>query len=161
MELTIKETALSILTALKLEKPNVRVHRKTEKEEVENTIERYYLEIITTEAPLLIGRHGENLDAFKHILKIIINKKAFELERKVALFVDVDGYLQQKDEQILNLARRRATQVLTNGNLVKLQSMSSYTRRLIHLELRKPEWDGLTTESIGEGKSRTLIIKKI
>lgn len=158
MELVIKSAAEDILAGLCLDEASVRVERRDETPEEE--LERYFVEIKTTDAPLLIGKHGDNLAAFQHVLKKIAGKKSEELNRKIAVIVDVDGYLKRKEEEAVDLAKRRAEQVRTSGNPVKLPSMSGFIRRLVHLELAKPEWEDVVTESTGERNYRAIVIKR-
>jgi len=158
MELVIKSTAEDILAALKLDEASVIVRRK---EEQEGDLEHYFVEVKTTDAPLLIGKHGDNLHAFQHLLRLIASKKGEELNRKVTLIADVDGYRKRREEESIELALRRAEQVRTSGNSVKLPPMSSFVRRLVHLELKKPEWEDIITESTGDRGFRAVVIKKV
>jgi spoIIIJ-associated protein len=158
MELQIKTATEDLLAGLQLEEASCAVARKVEQDGEE--LEHYSVEIKTTDAPLLIGKHGDNLNAFQHLLRMISGKKADELNRKIMVFVDVDGYRKRQDDDAVELACRRAEQVRTSGNPVKLQPMSGFMRRLIHLELAKPEWDDVFTESIGNSRFRAIVIKK-
>lgn len=158
MELVIKTAAEDILAGLQVDEATVRVERLPQSEEEE--LEQYLVEISTTDAPLLIGRHGDNLQAFQHILKLIVGKKSQELNRRITILVDVDGYLKRKQEEAVELAVRRAQQVRSSGNPVRLPPMSGYLRRLIHLEFTKPEWEDIVTESMGERGYRAVVLKK-
>ncbi|MCF7836718.1 KH domain-containing protein [Candidatus Gracilibacteria bacterium] len=158
MELQIKTATEDLLAGLQLEEASCTVARKVEQDGEE--LEHYSVEIKTTDAPLLIGKHGDNLNAFQHLLRMISSKKADELNRKIMVFVDVDGYRRRQDDDAVELACRRAEQVRASGNPVKLQSMSGFMRRLIHLELAKPEWDDVVTESVGSARFRAIVIKK-
>ena len=157
MELTIKSAAEDLLAGLQLDEASVLVKRREDEEGRE--IETYLVEIKTTDAPLLIGKHGDNLEACQHILRLVASKKAEELNRRITLVVDVDGYRKKKEEEAVELAKRRAEQVRTSGNPVKLPPMSGFMRRLVHLELAKPEWDDVRTESAGNFGYRAVVIK--
>ncbi len=158
MELTIKSAAEDMLAGLQLDEASVLVKRREDEEGRE--VETYLVEIKTTDASLLIGKHGDNLEAFQYILRFVANKKAEELNRRVTLVVDVDGYRKKKEEEAVELAKRRAEQVRTSGNPVKLSPMSGFMRRLVHLELAKQEWDDIITESTGNSGYRAVVIKK-
>jgi len=158
MELQIKTIAEDFLVGLQLDEASVRVERKEAVEGEE--LEHYFVEIRTTDAPILIGRHGDNLNAFQHLLRIAASRKAEELNRKITLVVDVDGYLKRKEDDAVTLAVRRAEQVRTTGNPNKLPPMSGFMRRLVHLELAKPEWDDIATESTGRAGLRAIVIRK-
>ena len=158
MEFAIKTAAEDFLVGLCLDEASVRVERKKETDEGE--LEHYFVAIKTTDAPLLIGRRGDNLVAFQHLLRLVASKKAKELNRKVTLIVDVDDYLKRKENDALELAIRRARQVRASGNSVKLPPMSGFMRRLIHLELAKPDWEDVVTESVGRAGFRAIVIKR-
>jgi len=157
MELKIKSIAEDLLAGLQLEEASCLVSRR---EEDEGDLEHYSVEIKTTDAPLLIGKHGDNLNAFQHLLRLAASRAADELNRKITLVVDVDGYRKRKEEDAVELAKRRATQVRESGNPVKLPPMSGFMRRLVHLELAKPEWDDVITESAGNSGYRAVVIKR-
>lgn len=158
MELQIKSLAEDFLAGLQLDEASCSVNRRVEEEGEE--LEHYLVEIKTTDAPLLIGKHGDNLNAFQHLLRLAASKKADELNRRITLFVDVDGYRKRKEDDAVDLATRRATQVRETGNPSKLPPMSGFMRRLVHLELAKPEWEDVVTESIGRAGFRAIVIKK-
>ncbi len=158
MEFKIKSLAEDLLAGLQLEEASCSVERRTDKDGEE--LEHYSVEIKTTDAPILIGKHGDNLNAFQHLLYLAASKEADELNRRITIFVDVDGYRKQKEYDAVDLAKRRAEQVRTSGNSVKLSPMSGFMRRLIHLELAKPEWDDVITESTGSFGHRAIVIKK-
>ncbi|MFA6458229.1 MAG: R3H domain-containing nucleic acid-binding protein [Patescibacteria group bacterium] len=158
MELQIKTLTEDFLAGLQLDEASCSVVRRTETEGEE--LEHYFVQIKTTDAPLLIGRHGDNLEAFQHLLRLAASKKAEELNRRVTLFVDIDGYRKRKEDEAVELALRRAQQVRTTGNPIKLPPMDGFLRRLVHLELAKPEWGDVTTESAGRAGFRAVVIKK-
>jgi spoIIIJ-associated protein len=160
MELAIKSTAEDLLAGLQLEEASCMVNRR-DQENDKDGLEHYAVEIKTTDAPLLIGKHGDNLNAFQHILRLAASQKADELNRKITLIVDVDGYRKRKEDDVIDLAKRRAEQVRESGNPVKLPPMSGFMRRLVHMELAKPEWDDVTTESAGDRGYRAIVIKKV
>jgi len=158
MELTIKTLAEDFLVGLQLDEASVRVVRKEKVDD--NEFEHYLVEIKTTDAPLLIGRRGDNLTAFQHLLRLASSRKADELNRRITLVVDVDGYLKRKENDAIELGIRRALQVRETGNPVKLPPMSGFMRRLVHLELAKPEWEDITSESTGRAGFRAIVVKK-
>lgn len=159
MELIIKNIALDLLSALKVEEATVNVRRE-ETPEGRNG-EYYAVEISSSDSPLLIGRHGESLAAFQHILKMIAGDRAEkEHQRKIIIRVDIDGYRKRQEEEAIDLARRRAEQVRTTGNPVRLPPMEPYFRRAVHLYLMNAGWDDIIAESNGFGSSRAIMIKK-
>ncbi len=69
-----------------------------------------------------------------------------------------DGHEQSRDEDLLDLARDTAEQVLQNGRARKLRPMNSYERRLIHLTVRKIR--GVDSRSEGQGSMKRVRVFK-
>ena len=75
----------------------------------------------------------------------------------IKLNLDVSNYKVKKLKKIEQLVRGIAKDVEDTQMSVSLDSMNSYERRLVHKII--DEYDSLTTESIGEGKDRHVVIK--
>ena len=110
--------------------------------------------IKTKESNYLIGQYGINLQALQHIARVIFRSKT---ESKANFVLDVNSYRQEKNESIADLAKNIAEQALREGRAITLRPMSSYERRLVHMELSKNEQ--IKTESIGEGEDRRVVVK--
>ncbi len=92
-----------------------------------------------------------NLD---YLAKLMANKMGVN-----SVFIDVNNYRRERENLILELARAAARKVIATKQEVVLPVMNAYERRLIHLELAsRPD---IKTESIGEGKSRYVVVKPI
>ena len=105
--------------------------------------------------PTLVKENLPTLvENINHILQMITKKN---LEPPV--FFDVNGYRQERENLIAELARAAAKKVLQTKEQVPLPAMNSYERRLVHVELAvHPE---VTTESIGMGKERYVVVKPV
>lgn len=112
------------------------------------------LEITTAEPAQLIGHRGEVIGAIQHLLRVILHRT----DQDASVIVDVDGYRERQHEQLQELAREKADEVRQTGRSAVLAPMSSYERRLVHVELKDAE--GVLTESLGEGGHRRVVIKK-
>lgn len=109
---------------------------------------------------MLIGKNGQNLNAFEHLIKLIINRKAGGEEQKRNVFVvDINDYRKTKAKYILDLARSAAQKVISSRRAEALLPMSAYERRLVHTELAA--YQELQTESIGEEPHRRIVIKPL
>ncbi len=100
----------------------------------------------------------ENLPAIvegiNHIFQMVAKKNGADL-----IFMDVNNYRQEREVLIAELARAAAKKAVATKGEVPLPAMNSYERRLVHVALAvHPE---VTTESVGEGKERYVIIKPI
>src|SRR3989344_5643521 len=106
------------------------------------------------EAGYLIGKGGENLDALEHLIRLVINKKA---EQPARIFVDINEYKERRAVILRERAKIVADRVKLNKLAETLEPMSSFERRIIHLELVGR--GDVITESIGEEPYRQVIIK--
>lgn len=112
--------------------------------------------IKTKESNFLIGQYGNNLQSLQHLIRLLIRKK---ISTKINFTIDVNNYRKEKNESIEKLATEMAEQCLAEKKEMVLRPMSAYERRLIHIELAKNT--KITTESIGEGENRRVVIKPI
>ncbi|HLD71265.1 MAG TPA: R3H domain-containing nucleic acid-binding protein [Candidatus Peribacteraceae bacterium] len=107
----------------------------------------------------IIGWHGETLNALQHIVKSVIRSQE-KLERTPFIVLDVDGYRKMQEEKVCKIAEQKADFVRRTGNRVALQPMSPYFRRIVHVHVANtPSLSDLTTESVGEGDYRQIVLK--
>lgn len=109
-------------------------------------------------ANLLIGQNGENLRAIQYLIRLLVHKN-LEEESTLPFLVDINGYRQQKDRALFDLAEETALQAKQDGKPIILRIMNAYERRLIHLHLA--ERTDIKTESIGEGEERKVVVRPI
>ncbi len=102
---------------------------------------------------ILIGRRGQTLASLQYIVRLIVGNKT---KTWAPIVIDVEGYKQRRDEVLRNLAERMAEQVRARGTSFTLEPMPAYERRIIHITLA--DHPDVTTESIGEGFSRKVVI---
>lgn len=108
----------------------------------------------SSDSNLLIGQGGVNLQALQHIARLLVRKK---IQQKIRFVIDINGYRQEKNQSIIELANQAAQQAVAEKRAVILRPMSTYERRVVHLELSKN--DSVVTESIGEGEGRKVVVK--
>lgn len=110
---------------------------------------------IKTEEPgTLIGQGGEVLKEIQHLLRAIIRKGT---EENFYLDIDINGYKEKKERYLKETARSLANEAALTGEEKAMPSLSSYERRVVHLELA--DRSDVATESRGEGRERRVIIK--
>lgn len=102
---------------------------------------------------VLIGRRSETLNAFQYIASLIIGR---ETEQFVQLVVDVEGYRDRREKQLIQMAQRVADQVAKNKRKQTLEPMPAAERRIIHIALR--DHPAVITESAGEEPYRKVVI---
>jgi len=103
---------------------------------------------------ILIGRRGQTLACLQFIVRLIVGHQT---KAWVPIVVDVEGYKQRCYERLQALAARLAEQVKARRVPFTLEPMLAYERRIIHLALADDP--DVTTESIGEGESRKVVIR--
>ena len=108
-------------------------------------------------AGVLIGHHGDTLNALQYLANLAANKK-IDGEKKecVKVTVDVEGYRAKREETLRALAKRMAEKVLRYKKSVMLEPMNPYERRIIHAAIQ--EIDGVSTNSIGSENNRRVVI---
>ncbi len=112
------------------------------------------LDIKGDDLGILIGRRGQTLSCLQYIVRLIVGHQT---EAWVPIIIDVEGYKQRRYETLRALAWRLAEQVKTRGVPFTLEPMLAYERRIIHLALA--DHPDVTTESIGEGEARKVVIR--
>ncbi len=112
-----------------------------------------HLNMITDMPALLIGKHGQTLDAIERLLNCMINRSVL-VKRRV--FIDTEGYRERREQSLLELAHREAARVRQTHREVILAPMSPRDRRIIHLALKAD--DVVSTYSQGEGEMRRVVI---
>jgi spoIIIJ-associated protein len=103
---------------------------------------------------LLIGRHGQTIDAVQYLMNAIAHR-AYGDERKEVI-VDAAGYRERRRATLESLAVRIAQQVRTNGERVELDPMTAVERKVVHLKLK--EFEGVQTSSEGTEPNRYVVV---
>jgi spoIIIJ-associated protein len=109
------------------------------------------------DAAVLIGHHGDTLDALQYLANLACARKNINGERdKSRVTIDIEGYRRKREETLRALARRMAAKAKRNRRSVMLEPMSAYERRIIHSEIQGIE--GVSTNSIGSDNNRKIVI---
>jgi spoIIIJ-associated protein len=102
---------------------------------------------------LLIGRHGQTIDA----LQLLCYQAAFrgKQDRK-RVSVDAAGYRRRQGESLRRRADLAAEDATSHGQAVEMDPMSSNDRRVVHEHLRdRPE---IETYSEGDEPNRYVVV---
>src|SRR5207302_1178207 len=102
---------------------------------------------------LLIGRHGQTIDAVQTLAYAILRQD--ENARKQVV-VDAAGYRDRRRRTIEALAVHSAEEALRSGARVALEPMSSGDRRLVHERLKA--YAGVETSSEGDEPNRYVVV---
>lgn len=159
----ITETITEILDVMGFE-------ANIEEEKIENIgsemEEIFTISLLTEQPNLLIGQYGSNLQSLQHLVGIVAKRKASENENaetdnnnEIKFNIDVNDYKKQKMESLIKLAETMADQVSYSKNSIALRPMSSYERKIIHMEISGKK--NLATESTGDDLMRRVIIRYV
>lgn len=113
-----------------------------------------YANIVGENLGVLIGYHGEAMEAIQHLLNTHLYNKLKGAKR---VFIDVSGYRAKRTNDLKELAHKIAGRVLENKRSYKLDPMNSFERRIIHEELSQTK--NILTHSEGEEPNRYLVIE--
>lgn len=128
----------------------------TEDFEVSETDESIEVVMASEDPGIIIGHHGDTLDALQLILALVLNKEAGEFKR---VSLEVGDYKKNRSDYLKNLAEQTKQRVLTEGREIFLPSLKPWERREVHMFLADDK--EVLTESVGEGKDRTLVVKPL
>jgi spoIIIJ-associated protein len=112
-----------------------------------------HVDIRGNDLSILIGRRSETLNAFQYIASLVVGK---EIQDWVQLVIDVEGFRERREKQLIQMAKRMADQVAKSGRRQTLEPMPSAERRIIHIALR--DHPDVATESTGEDPHRKVTI---
>jgi spoIIIJ-associated protein len=108
----------------------------------------------TEDTGMVIGYHGETLEALQLVLSLILAKQNGEFKR---VSIEVGDYKKNRTEWLERLALDAKERALAQEKEVYLSELKSWERRVVHLFLQDDK--EVTSESSGEGKDRVLVIK--
>ncbi len=148
MEKQIKKLVCDFLVQLGIDFTDVEVE--------DNGENNYRVNLVSEEPSLMIGHHGENLLAMQKIITAMSHKQVGD---SIVILFDVDNYRKRQEENVLTIAAQKIKEVQVSKIQSALPPMSPYFRRLVHLYIKENGLDDVTTESIGEGNYRQVVIK--
>ena len=103
---------------------------------------------------LLIGRHGQTIDAVQYLLNAISHRVHGPARKQIV--VDAAGYRERRRATLEALAERTVEQVRASGERVELEPMTAVERKVVHLKLK--ELDGVQTTSEGLEPNRYVVV---
>lgn len=138
-----KEFLTQVFKAMKLE---VKIERLTHPEHVTFNLRG-------TDLGILIGKHGQTLDALQYLTNLAAHRDS---EERIKIILDVEDYRKRRAETLSRLALRLADRVKAHGEKVVLEPMSPHERKVIHMTLQDDY--KVTTYSEGEEPFRKVVI---
>jgi spoIIIJ-associated protein len=101
----------------------------------------------------LIGNRGDTMRSLQFLTSSALKNNSFEFWR---VNVDIAGYKQQRADRLAETAKAWVDKVKSSGKSMDLKPMNAADRRVIH---KLADEFGLTTESVGEGRDRHVVLK--
>jgi spoIIIJ-associated protein len=120
---------------------------------VDQNSNRISFNIVGGNSAIMIGKHGQTLEAIQSIVEKIINKRN---QNRIRVEVDVEGYLENRRNNLERQAVRLAEKCKRLGKPVAVGQINAHDRRIVHLVLKDDKT--VRTQSIGEGYLRKLMI---
>jgi len=122
--------------------------------EIKNKEEVPKFIIFSDNDAMLIGKNGKNLKALSTIVSAYVNA---ETGSNYKFLIDINEYKEKREHILERMAKKIAREVAVTNIEVKLDSMNSYERRIIHNVLSNHK--KVYTESEGEEPNRYVVIK--
>lgn len=105
------------------------------------------------DAHLLVGRHGQVLDALQYLAGLSVSRRSHQ---RLRILFDADSYRQRREATLCRLAQELADQVKSTGQEAVLDPLSPLERRIVHTALKDDP--AVRTYSEGEEPERFIII---
>jgi predicted RNA-binding protein Jag len=105
---------------------------------------------------LLIGRHGQTLDAIQELARTAVGRR---LDDRIRVLVDVGDYRKRQEVRLEEQAREAAERVQRSGAEERLDPMNAYQRKLVHDAVAEVE--GVESFSEGVDPDRYVIIRAV
>ena len=102
---------------------------------------------------ILIGRHGETLDAIQHLTGYVVNHG---VSKRTHISVDAEDYWAKREESMRSLAYKVAAKVIKYRKNMTLEPMNSYERHVIHTALQ--DYEEVSTYSTGSEPNRRVVV---
>jgi spoIIIJ-associated protein len=126
--------------------------------EEHNLEDGLFLDVKTEDSGRLIGRQGQTLAD----LQYITNRLLFQQDPTIPkIMIDVGGYRAKTRDTLVQKAKTAAEKVRRWGDVVELEPMSAFDRRIIYNALRDEA--GIETQSVevdGANKKAILLRPK-
>jgi spoIIIJ-associated protein len=104
---------------------------------------------------LLIGRHGQTLEAIQELTRLVVGRR---LDERVRVIVDVEDYRKRREDRLAKKAVDTARRVASSGREEELEPMNPFERKIVHDAVATVP--GVESSSRGEEPNRFVVIRK-
>ncbi len=126
---------------------------RTDVRQIEVDAETVELEIKGDGSGILIGRHGQTLDALEYIVNRILARR---IKDAAPISLETESYRARRRQQLHRMALSMGEKAKREHKPVRLEPMVPRDRRVVHLALKDDPM--LTTRSAGDGQLRSIEI---
>jgi spoIIIJ-associated protein len=106
---------------------------------------------------MLIGRHGQTIDAIQYLANAIVFRRHPEDRKEIV--IDAAGYRARRRASLEALAVRSAQRAIADGEPVELEPMTAVERKVVHVRLK--DFTGVETSSDGTEPNRYVVITPV
>jgi spoIIIJ-associated protein len=125
--------------------------------EIDENDETVTATLVGRELGLVIGKHGQTIDAIQYLANAIVWRGRGD-ERK-AVVVDAAGYRARREATLSALAKRSAERAVSTARSVELDPMTAVERKVVHVQLK--DVPGVVTRSEGTEPNRFVVIDPV
>ena len=104
---------------------------------------------------LLIGRHGQTLEALQELARVVVVQRT---GLRARIVVDVEEYRRRQRSRLAARAREIARRVARSGREEELEPMNAFDRTVVHDA--GAEVEGALSASRGEGLDRHVVVQR-
>jgi spoIIIJ-associated protein len=122
--------------------------------DVEEDAESVTLSCVGPNLGVLIGRHGQTIDAIQYLVNAIMFRRHADDRKEIV--VDAAGYRARRRASLEALAVRSAERAVSSGERVMLEPMTAVERKVVHIRLK--DFDGVETTSEGTEPNRSVVV---
>ncbi len=108
----------------------------------------------TEDTGIVIGYHGEILEALQLVLSLIISKR---LGRFLRVTLEVGDYRKNRTDWLESVAIAAKEKALSQNQEVTIPNLKAWERRIVHMFFQDDK--EVMSESVGEGRDRALVVK--
>jgi spoIIIJ-associated protein len=124
---------------------------------VDESDEAITVSCVGSDLGMLIGRHGQTIDAVQYLANAVMWRRHPEDRKEVV--VDAAGYRDRRRIALEALAVRAAERALADREPVELEAMTAVERKIVHIRLK--EFDGVETTSDGTEPNRFVVVHPV
>ena len=103
---------------------------------------------------ILIGKHGQTLDALQYLTNLAANRGVSG--ERLHVLLDIEGYRARREETLTRLAGHLAEKACRIGQEIHLEPMNRHERKIIHMALQDSR--KVSTYSAGDAPRRYVVI---